>query len=217
MQAKSTRCLLFGPHAQGFQALSQVSVGRGFVRVPMPVLWPSPSSSSVHQAYEGSRRSSETVTYCANNLSRRYPFDGTVDFRVDSFKRHTHFSTPELRSGDKYEEISSGTHTVFRILRDEDRLCEYGIVSTSGQNRQNSPNLPIHVEKAEGIALRSDKTGGSSKCHLSNNSTRSPQSEISAVSANSRGQEGELQFSCEFESQQLSRVGMVGPESSPLE
>lgn len=186
MQARPERCLFFSAIACRITEICKVSVERDDVRIPLPVLRPSPCTQDFFKINESTHCIDKTAEWPSDNLFRRYSVDGIFKGRVDNSQGHFDIYTPESRILNKQQKICTSSMPKLRISGCRDRLQQNDFIpSRRESDKDKKPMLRSIKEKpcqVKGIVAISRKVSIGSSSSV----TSPPPIQRDATSADSR-------------------------------
>ena len=108
-------------------------MGVNAVRVSLPLLWTSPSTSNIYKINESPYCFTAAPKYSPNNISERHADNSQVSTGIDLSTRHCDLAPAESRICTELKEVSSGTILKNRIFGNCYRLNKNGNLIASGE------------------------------------------------------------------------------------
>ena len=138
MQDRPEGCLFLCSNKCSVTEVSEVSVERKFIRIPVSLFWTGASTSYFHEIIKNSDSHFEANKHQSNYFSRRHAVHGTHRGRIGPSQGHNYIPIATPRLCDKPEEIRINTSSSDRISGYFSQLNNNDNFTSSGKNSQNS-------------------------------------------------------------------------------
>lgn len=156
MQTGFKRCLFFSAFAQRFAKVFEIPMGREDLPIPMPVLWVSPSTTTVYQINENTGSCDKATKWEDNSVFRRYTPYSFDQRGLNRSQRYTDISSTTVRFYDQSEEISSLTLSTDRIFGSRYRYSNNDVVSPKRKSNKDEDTMCQSIGKGKGFPKGSD-------------------------------------------------------------
>ena len=186
------RCIFWHTSTQGCKEIYTVSLGRKFIRIPMPVLWSRTSSSDFYKTAKNSYSSDEENQYKDNNFSRRYAPHESEIFRTDPSSGNVDFSVTKFGFCDKFKKISIVSSKRDGVSWSDHQLKINDFSFTSAKGSGYPEQMCTTIDNPTDHNYGINQTHRKNVFHSAGCSPRKNQEQISAESSNSSFEEDKL-------------------------
>ena len=156
------------------------------VRVSMPVLWSSSSSSSLHETNEEFISTLEIAKCHTHYLSGRYPINRENIRSNLPVKRFPHFPPSETRLHYKSQKVSFQTSAGNRIFGDAGEFCNNKNISSKREGSKNIRPVSGTERKSPSISFRIDKLVRQDECYITGPPSRTALPKVPSTTTDSR-------------------------------